>query len=136
MSRKKRRKKKALSSSSKRLKKKRPAFNKLSLEFDTNLRKAIGYHQSGNLQEAQEIYRKILQVHPDHPVPLHLLGVIAHQVGQHDIAVELISKAIKNDPQDPTYYRSLGNAFQDQGKLNEAIWCYQKSVQLNIKKGG
>ncbi len=42
---------------------------------------AVQYHQSGNLQQAEAIYRQILQVDPSNADALHLLGVIADQVG-------------------------------------------------------
>jgi len=48
-------------------------------------KKALQYHQSGQLQKAQEIYRKILEINPDHCDSLHLLGVIANQAGNNDM---------------------------------------------------
>ena len=49
---------------------------------------AMKQHQAGNLREAEQLYRQILQAEPRHADALHLLGVIAHQVGRHDLAVE------------------------------------------------
>ena len=46
------------------------------------------------LTEAEACYRRVLAAHPDHADALHLLGVIAHQVGRRDLAVELIGQAI------------------------------------------
>ena len=54
---------------------------------------AVQYHQSGNLQQAEAIYRQILQVDPGNADAMHLLGVIAGQVGKHEQAVEYISRA-------------------------------------------
>jgi len=68
---------------------------------DSEVAKAIQYHQSGQLQKAEEIYKKILRINPNHPDSLHLLGVLAYQVGKIDIAVTLISKAIQNNPNNP-----------------------------------
>jgi protein O-GlcNAc transferase len=42
---------------------------------------AIHHHQNGRLQAAEQIYRQILQAEPDEADALHLLGVLAHQVG-------------------------------------------------------
>src|SRR5512134_1269713 len=58
------------------------------------IRAAIEYHQAGRLPQAEAIYQQVLQMQPDHPDALHLLGLIAHQVGKNEIAVMLISKAI------------------------------------------
>jgi len=93
-------------------------------------KKALQYHQSGQLQKAQEIYRKILEVNPDHCDSLHLLGVIANQVGNNGMAVKLIGRAIKINPKEPIYYNNIGNAFKAQGNLEQAIFSYQKALDL------
>ena len=59
---------------------------------------ALEHHQAGHLRQAEAIYRQILQAEPNHPDALHLLGVIAHQAGRNEIAVELINKAIRVNP--------------------------------------
>ena len=46
------------------------------------LEKARVHHTAGQLAEAEVLYREILEFSPDHPDALHLLGVIAYQVGQ------------------------------------------------------
>ena len=58
------------------------------------LQAAIGHHQAGRLAEAERGYRQVLGLAPEQPDALHLLGVIAYQVGQHPAAIELIRKAI------------------------------------------
>ena len=56
---------------------------------------ATQHHQRGRLQAAEQIYRQILQVEPNHADALHLLGVIAAQVGKQALAVEHIGRAIR-----------------------------------------
>lgn len=83
---------------------------------------ALQHHQAGRLQEAEALYRQILQAQPNHADALHLLGVIAHQIGKHDIAVSYISQAIKNNPQVADFHNNLGEAWRAQGKLEEAAF--------------
>jgi len=104
--------------------------NKLSINKDSEFTKAIQYHQSGQLQKAEEIYKKILTSDPNHSDSIHLLGVMALQVGKIDIAVKLINKAIQCNPCNPVYYNNLGNALKDQGKLVEAVSSYQKALEI------
>ena len=54
---------------------------------------AIQHHTAGRLSQAESIYQQILQSNPEQPTALHLLGVIAHQAGKNDVAVDLITKA-------------------------------------------
>lgn len=44
----------------------------------------LAHHRSGQLQQAEQVYRRILQAEPRNAGALHLLGLIAFQVGRHD----------------------------------------------------
>ena len=76
----------------------------------------VQHHNAGRLPEAESIYKQILQSHPDQPVALHMLGVIAHQVGKNDIAVDLITKALALNPDFAEAHSNLGLTLQDLGK--------------------
>jgi len=60
---------------------------------------AVKQHQAGQLPQAEQLYRQILAQEPRHADALHMLGLIAHQVGRHDVAVDLIRQAIVLQPQ-------------------------------------
>ena len=94
------------------------------------LKKAIVYHQSGNLAQAQKCYQKILAQHPNHPDAMHLLGVIAFQKGNRDIAVNLIKQAVRCNPHNPFYHNNLGAVLREAGDHKEALTHYQKALQL------
>jgi tetratricopeptide (TPR) repeat protein/GT2 family glycosyltransferase len=86
------------------------------------------YHKNGHLRHAEYAYRLILQGNPNNHVALYSLGIIAHQNGNNDVAVELISKAIANNPQIPQYYNTLGLILETLGKYEEAVAAYQQAV--------
>jgi len=88
------------------------------------------HHQAGRLSQAEAIYQQILQVAPNHPDALHLSGLIALRGGKNEIAVGLISRAIRENPSNPTYYINLGNALKDQGRLEEAILNYRQALSI------
>ena len=92
---------------------------------------AVEHHQAGRLPQAEKLYRFVLQINPNHPAALHLLGVIAHQRGQHDASVELIGKAIKNNSGVPQFHNNVGVAFKALGNLEEALAAYEKALLLN-----
>lgn len=91
---------------------------------------AVQHHTSGRLREAAGIYEQILQAKPDHPVALHLLGLIAHQQGENDRAVELISQAIANKPDYAEAHNNLGVAFTDLGKAEKAAASFREALAI------
>jgi tetratricopeptide (TPR) repeat protein/SAM-dependent methyltransferase len=91
---------------------------------------AQAHHDAGQLRQAEAIYRQVLQVSPSHPDALHLLGMIAYQVGSNEIAVELLNKAVQTRPTDPEFYHDLGNVLQAQGRLDDALACFRKALSF------
>ena len=91
---------------------------------------ALKHDQAGRLPQAAAIYRKILQIAPNHPDALHRLGVTARRVGKNEIAIELITKAINASPSSAMYC-NLGAALRNQGKLVEAVESYRKALSMD-----
>ncbi len=88
------------------------------------------HHSAGRLPQAESIYKRILQADPRQPVALNLLGVIAHQVGKSDVAVDLITKALAIAPDYAEAHNNLGNELQSRGKLDEAVASYHRALEL------
>src|SRR3989338_3058033 len=55
---------------------------------------ALQYHQSGQLAQAETLYRQILQTQPGNVQVQHLLGLVAYQRGDYASAIAEIGKAI------------------------------------------
>lgn len=91
---------------------------------------ALRHHQAGRLNEAERLYRQVRAVDPHHADSLHLLGVIASQLGHHDVAVDLIKKAIAINAKDPAYHSNLGLVLKTQGNLDDAMTSYRKALDI------
>src|ERR1700732_765432 len=87
---------------------------------------ALEHRQRGQLQAAEQIYRQILQVEPNHPDALHFLGVIAYQVGKPANAVEYLRRALELKPDYVEAHNNLGLALESQERWDEAIACYRR----------
>ncbi len=94
------------------------------------LQTAMAQHQAGNLQQAETLYKQVLQTAPNQPDALHLLGLIAKQKGDLKTAVQLMRKALNFNPNYVEAYVNLGTTLQAQDNLSEAADCYRKALAL------
>lgn len=91
---------------------------------------ALEHHARGRLSQAEAGYRSVLQSAPNHPDALHRLGVIAHQAGRNQVALDLIDRAITVNPLQPTYHNDAGIVLQALGRIDEAITRYRQALVL------
>lgn len=98
--------------------------------LEQSLQKAVQHHQAGRLSEAEALYRQVLQLEPNQPVALNLLGVVALQVGNAEAAIELMSKSVHIQPDYADAHNNLGQAFQTSGKVEDARASFEKAVTL------
>ena len=89
---------------------------------------AVRYHQNGRLAEAEGVYRRVLSADPRHADSLHLLGLIAHQAGRNDAAVDLIGKAIGINRMVAEYHSNLGESLRAEGNLDAALAAYDNAI--------
>jgi Flp pilus assembly protein TadD len=100
-------------------------------EADALLKEALALHQAGRVREAEDIYRRILAAHPEHPKANHFYGVTALQGGNPAAAAEYIAKAIRLDPRDASFRNNLGTALTELGKLDEAAASFEEALSLD-----
>jgi protein O-GlcNAc transferase len=94
------------------------------------LQLAVHYHRSDRLNEAQQIYHKILQCQPDEPEALYGLGVLSNQIGDRDRAEQIFTDILKIDAKSVKALVSMGNLQQARGKLPEAVEFYQQALTI------
>lgn len=94
------------------------------------LQQAIRHHQAGRLDQAEELYRQILQADPDQPDALHLVGVIAYQRGKLEEAADWIRKAIAINPNAAPFHCNLGEVCRTMGRLDQAVAHLKAAIAL------
>jgi len=100
------------------------------MDIEKRLNQAVALHQAGKLPKAEQLYQQVLADNPRNSDALHLLGVIAYQVGKHEISVNLITNAIEIDSQQVEAYNNLGIVFKEQGKLEESVQAHHKAIEI------
>lgn len=68
---------------------------------------------------------------PNHFGSLHYLGVICYQLGDYDIAFNLISQAIRINPNVASAHANLGLVLQKLNRPNDALTSYEKALAIN-----
>lgn len=90
------------------------------LTIDEALRQAVAHHGVGRLQDAERLYRFILQVQPNHSDANHNLGVLATQSGQLDASLPLLKAALDASPNHGQYWISYIDALLRAGQVENA----------------
>ncbi|MGH8766032.1 MAG: tetratricopeptide repeat protein [Burkholderiales bacterium] len=102
----------------------------MTLTIEQVLRSAVEHQNAGRLAEAEQACREILRVAPAHPAARHLLGVIAHQVGKHELALELIDRALEVQPDYAEALSNRGLVLNVLGRHAEALDSCERALAL------
>ncbi len=105
--------------------------NLIMNSFPETLAVALQHHEAGRLLQAAQLYHEILQQNPAQIDVLQLLGIIAAESDNYELAIECFTKALKVNPSIPDCYYNLGNVLQSQGRQEEAIVHYRQALRLN-----
>jgi len=107
-----------------------------SVDIETKVNQAIACHQSGQLQQAEQICQQILDIDPQNAEVFNLFGLIACQAEKYEIAVDLINHALDISPNQPLFLNNLGLALKEQGKIEEAIEVYSQALAIQPESVG
>ena len=91
---------------------------------------AVARHRAGRLDEAEQLYRAVLKLKPDHVGALHYLGLACTQVGKFDEAVTLLQQAVALDPNSAAARTNFGLALAAVRRPDEAMAQYQQAIAL------
>ena len=97
------------------------------------LEEAVQYHQSGDLEKAEALYTKVLELDPQQADALNLLGVIAHQAGNLDRALAWFDQAMAAAPKLATIPFNKANALKDSGRTKDARAAYEAALRIEPK---
>jgi len=82
----------------------------MELTIDQALQQGIVAHKEGKLQDAERLYRAILQSQPSHPDANHNLGVLAVSMNKVEAALPLFKTALAANPKVEQFWLSYIDA--------------------------
>lgn len=99
--------------------------------FQPMLQQAIQSFQSGNLDVADSILKRILQVDQKNLPALHILGLIKAAQEKYKEAADLLGRAARIQPADASIQYNLARALMDSGAIKESMAHHKKAVELS-----
>lgn len=92
--------------------------------------RAADLQRKGKLQQAEALYRDILQREPQHFDALQLLGALCNQTRRFDDALDYLDRAIALHPRYAGAHANRGVALRKLGRIAEALAAYDTALAL------
>lgn len=99
------------------------------LTISDALNQAYSHWNAGQAHPAEQLCLRVLQVLPQQPDALHLLGLIAHAYGKLDLAIDYLRKACLLPLTPATYCSNLAEMCRQKGLLTEAEQTARRAVE-------
>ena len=104
----------------------------MELTIDQALQKAVEAHKAGKLQDAEKLYRAILQAQPQHPDANHNLGVMAVSLNQTEAALPLFKIALEANPSQGQFWLSYIDALIKEKQFENAQGVLEQGKKLGL----
>ena len=98
----------------------------MEITIEQALQQGVAAHKEGKLQEAERLYRAILQSQSAHPDANHNLGVLAVSLNKVDAALPLFKTALEANPKIEQFWLSYIDALIKLGQLDNARQILQQ----------
>jgi tetratricopeptide (TPR) repeat protein len=99
----------------------------MALTIEQTLQQGVAAHKEGKFQEAERLYRAILESQPMHPDANHNLGVLAVSFNKAESASPFFKKALESNPKIEQFWLSYIGALMKENKFSEAEIAVSKS---------
>ncbi|MFO1316122.1 MAG: tetratricopeptide repeat protein [Burkholderiales bacterium] len=100
------------------------------------MRQALALHQSGRLNDAERIYRAVLDAVPEHFEALHMLGILCAQTGHPGEGATLLRRAVDADPASAAAQANLANVMKQLGRHDAALTHVDRALVLDPANAG
>jgi tetratricopeptide (TPR) repeat protein len=102
----------------------------MKLDIKQTLQKATSLHKKGKIEEAEHLYREILEIKPDHSDANHNLGIIENSRNKAEVALSLFKAATEANPNIEQYWISYTNTLIHLKQFEEAEVNYKKAIKF------
>jgi tetratricopeptide (TPR) repeat protein len=104
----------------------------MELTVEQAVERGVTAHKEGKLQEAERLYRAILQSQPLHPDANHNLGVLAVSVNKADVALPLFKTALEANPKVEQFWLSYIDALIKETQFDNAKQVLEQAKNQGV----
>ena len=104
----------------------------MELTIEQALHQGMAAHKEGKLEEAERLYKAILQAQPTHPDANHNLGILAVSVNKADAALPLFKTALEANPKIEQFWLSYINALIKQQQFEVAKQVFEQAKNQGV----
>ena len=104
----------------------------MKLTTEQALQRGVTAFKEGKLQEAERLYRAILESQPLHPDANHNLGLLAVSVNKADIALPFFRKALEANPKVEQFWLNYIDALIKERQFENARQAIQRGKQQGL----
>ena len=108
----------------------------MDLTIEQALQQGIAAHKEGKLQDAERLYRAILQSQPAHPDANHNLGLVAASVNKTEAALPLFKTALESNPKIEQFWLSYINTLIKLNRLADARTVFDQAMGKGVNGDG
>ena len=107
-----------------------------SQSLEQKLARAVDFHNQQDFSQAESMYREILVDDPNNYDALHYYGLLAFQLGNHDVGLGLVDRAIQAAPDFADAHNTKGFMVSELGRHDEALPYFDAALSLEPDHGG
>ena len=106
-------------------------MNNKNLTIKETFASAVQNHQKNFFKIAENLYKEILKINPNHFGSIFYLGTLLVQTQRFELAKSLLYKATQINPNYAAAHNNLGATLKELGEYQNAINCCQKAIKIN-----
>lgn len=91
---------------------------------------AVTLRAAGKLKQAKTELQQLIKQRPEMPEPLHVLGLIRLEEGATSDAIDIFTRAIKLQPRETVFWRSLGYAYAQVFRYEDADYALDSCLAV------
>ena len=94
------------------------------------LNSAQAAHREGQFDQAESLYKKVLEQNPNDPDALHFLGLLYFQRAQRAEGIAWVRRSLEQFPDNPHAWNNLANMLVAADAEDEAIKAYVRATEI------